>query len=74
MYTKDKIHRITLRVTDEQFEFITANSDMLGVSPSDFLRMLINATLSTSKQVGKKFNERFGTGRENDETNQHYLV
>lgn len=74
MYTKDKIHRITLRLTDEQFQFITANSEMLGVSPSDFLRMLINATVSTTKKVGDKFNERFGNGRENDETDKHNLL
>lgn len=49
MYTKDKKQRITLRLNDEQFDFVRMNSDMLGVSPSDFLRMVINASLSAYK-------------------------
>lgn len=77
MYTKDKNNRITLRLNDEQFEYVKANADMLGVSPSDFLRMVINASLSTSKthqakiELVKKGN---GDGRENDKTNLDNLV
>lgn len=51
MYTKDKSNRITLRLNDEQFEYVKANADMLGVSPSEFLRMVINSTLALSKKV-----------------------
>ena len=77
MYTKDKNNRITLRLNDERFEYVKANADMLGVSPSDFLRMVINASLSTSKthqakiELVKKGN---GDGRENDKTNLDNLV
>lgn len=49
MYTKDKSHRITLRVNDEQFSFVKESSDLLGVSPSDFLRMVVNMTMASSK-------------------------
>ena len=71
MYTKDKNQRITLRLNEEQFEYVKLNADVLGVSPSDFLRMVINASLATSKthkaqvtlvEKGK------GDGRANDET------
>ena len=51
MYTKDKSNRITLRLNDEQFEYVKANADMLDVSPSEFLRMVINSTLALSKKV-----------------------
>lgn len=54
MYTKDKTHRITLRLNEEQFEFVKANAEMLDVSPSDFLRMVINSSLSLQKMAKPK--------------------
>lgn len=53
MYQKDKNQRITLRLTSEQFAFVKDSADSLGVSPSDFLRMVINFTMSTSRKAGK---------------------
>jgi uncharacterized protein (DUF1778 family) len=66
MYTKDKAFRITLRLNEEQFSFVKEQADTLGVSPSEFLRMVVNASLATSKKVTEKLNERLGEGREND--------
>lgn len=43
-------HRITLRLNDEQFEFVTSVSELLGVSPSDYVRMCINTGLVTQKK------------------------
>ena len=89
MYTKDKSHRITLRVNEEQFEFVKANAETLGVSPSDFLRMVINASLSSYKMMNEnaKLKEglvevalssvnqiKDGIGRENDKADQHNFV
>jgi uncharacterized protein (DUF1778 family) len=69
MYTKDKACRITLRLNEEQFEFVKANADILGVSPSEFLRMVVNASMATSKAVAEKVSEKMeGLGRENDKT------
>lgn len=68
MYTKDKAFRITLRLNEEQFSFVKEQADTLGVSPSEFLRMVVNASLATSKKVTEKLNERLGEGRENDKT------
>ena len=67
MYTKDKSTRITLRLNDDQFEFVKAQADLLGVSPSEFLRMVVNASLATSKGLVKRIKIEEGTGRENDE-------
>ena len=73
MYTKDKSNRITLRLNDRQFDFVKANADILGVSPSDFLRMVINSSMATVKVVAEKRNPfdvlTEGSGRENDEAN-----
>lgn len=72
MYTKDKSFRITLRLNDEQFDFVKQNADFLGVSPSEFLRMVVNATMATTKTAITKIEE--GLGRANDETNCDNIV
>lgn len=48
MYLNDKTNRITLRLNDNQFVFVQQSADMLGVSPSEFLRMVINSTMAMS--------------------------
>lgn len=68
MYNKDKLNRITLRLNDDQFEFVKRNSDLLDVSPSEFLRMVINATMVVSKDVKE------GLGRENDKANINDII
>ena len=65
MNIKDKTNRITLRLNDKQFNFVKASADILGVSPSEFLRMVVNASMVSAKD--SKFKEVFG--RENDKTN-----
>lgn len=57
IYTKDKTHRITLRLNDEQFEFVTASADFYGISPSDFLRQVISMTMSTMKIATERLME-----------------
>lgn len=78
MYTKDKNHRITLRLNDEQFMFVAESAEILDVSPSDFLRMVINSSLVLAKSdvtkdaLKKKLmgaSEKEGKGRENDNAN-----
>lgn len=88
MYTKDKTNRITLRLNDEQFEFVRTSAEPLGVSPSEFLRMVINSTMSATKQatakldrVNRALEREFqqiqveeGLGRANDKTDSNNLV
>lgn len=79
MYTKDKSNRITLRLNDEQFEFVKMNADILGVSPSEFLRILINSTLALSKSASKQLENKLNAtkeslGRENDKTDSDNIV
>lgn len=75
MYTKDKINRITLRLNDEQFEFVTHTAETLDVAPSEFLRMVINASLCQCKAQGtyppKKGQEE---RRENEQTHNDNIV
>jgi len=78
-YQKDKSTRITLRLNERQFEFVRENAEILGVSPSEFLRMVVNSTMSMSQKavdnVKKKIVAEVGAeGRENDKADKHYLV
>lgn len=83
MYSKDKNHRITLRLNEDQFGYVANNSEVLGVSPSDYLRMLVNSFMAASKLAEKatlqKLNEEQenaggGAGRENDKADINDIV
>lgn len=76
MYTKDKALRITLRLNERQFDFVKSNADIMGVSPSEFLRIVINTTMSATKQIQNRIDIKKGEvfGRENDKTDSDYIV
>lgn len=57
MYTKDKSNRITLRLNDQQFDFVKSSADVLGVSPSDFLRMVVNLAMASSDLTKEKVDD-----------------
>lgn len=44
-------HRVTLRLNDEQYSFLISVSEMLGVSPSDYLRMSVNTGMVAMKNT-----------------------
>lgn len=73
MYTKDKQNRITLRLNDAQFNHVKWQADMLGVSPSEFLRMVVNASMVATEKASAKIKEE-GNGRENDKANIDNIV
>lgn len=86
LYLKDKSHRITLRLNDVQFDFVRSSADMLGVSPSEFLRIVINMTLAKSSVLDEanrfavmddydlQIDDKEGLGRENDKANSNDIV
>ena len=75
MYTKDKVARITLRLNSEQFDFVKSNADIMGVSPSEFLRIVVNTTMSMTQSVTEKINNnKESLGRENDKANINDIV
>lgn len=71
MYTKDKSNRITLRLNEDQFAFVKTSADIVGVSPSEFLRMVINQTMAFTKLSNTSEEV---SGRENDKTNINDIV
>lgn len=57
MYTKDKSTRITLRLNQKQFDYVKQSADIIGVSPSEFLRLVINQTMNLNKGDVRRENE-----------------
>ncbi len=74
MYMKDKQTRITLRLSEKQFDFVKSNADVMGVSPSEFLRIVINSTMATQKIKIENINSVEVLGRENDKTNFYNIL
>lgn len=46
MYTKDKTNRLSIRFNDDQLKFIKHHATMLEMSPSQFVRLIINSFMS----------------------------
>ena len=77
------VHRITLRLTEEQQNFLVRISELLGVSPSDYLRMSINTAMVSMKKYDDKLDEavnmlvgedKVGMSDENVKTDSNNLV
>lgn len=70
MYMKDKNHTLTVRLNEDQFNFLKASADMYGVKPSAFLRLVIDQTRfnayeqeqRTSKEVKSEYEETYIDG------------
>lgn len=71
MYTKDKSQRITLRLNEDQFEFVRTVADALGVSPSEYLRMMVNLSMVGTQKATA---ERNGERRANEQTDSSDIV
>lgn len=54
MYTKDKSIHITLRLNAKQFDFVKVRAEALGINPSEFLRLVLNAFMAGSKPDNKQ--------------------
>lgn len=68
-------HRLTLRLTDKQFEYLTQVASLMGTTPSDYLRMVVNASMvSTSRTIEKMMKGEVGMSNENVEADKHNLV
>ena len=51
MYMKDLEHRVTVRLTDDQYRYLNSAAEVLGVSCGEFLRMTVNASLISTKHA-----------------------
>ena len=74
MYTKDKNQRVTLRLNAEQFEFVKTVADALGVSPSEYLRMMVNLSMAGAKRISDEQQQKESERRENEQTSGDDIV
>ena len=86
LYEKDKRYRLTVRVSEQQFAFLKQYADVVGVAPSELLRMMINASMYADKRIEEGANAKqtsFDTamfmkgqvdGRENDESHFNNFI
>lgn len=49
--SENKPHSIHLRLTEEQYKWVSGNALTLGVGNSDFLRMVVNSLMVTSERI-----------------------
>lgn len=49
-------NRISLRLNDEQYHFVIECAEILGVNPSDYIRMAINSGMVALKQKNVTLN------------------
>lgn len=47
MYLKNKNVRITVRLNSKQFDYVKSVSDLMNISPSAFLRLLVTQAMFT---------------------------
>lgn len=78
-------HRITLRLSDEQFDFLAKMSEILGVTPSEYIRMTVNTGMVATKNsinvytnglaLDPNIERKDGsTSNENVKTDKHNII
>lgn len=54
----DKTRSVTVRLTAEQYEHLKASADRLEVTPSKFLRMVVNSSMATERRLTEVFRRK----------------
>ena len=69
-------HRITLRLNDNQYNWLIEVSKILDISPSDYIRMAVNTGMVISNEEKEKLQkgEKVGTANENVKTYSDNIV
>lgn len=66
-------HRVTLRLTDDQYNWLIEVSKILGVTPSEYMRMSVNSGMVIMKQAEEQQKGEVGTN-ENVKTDKHDII
>lgn len=74
MYTKDLNHRMTLRLDDETFDFVTKVSEQMNMSPSAFIRVTLSSLRSTMKVQLAEYGKEMGDSHADEQTNINNLL
>ena len=68
MYMKDLNHKMTLRLTDELYEYVNKMSDTYQITPSDFIRQCIGLHKSSQEKANELY-KSLGAYTSNELTN-----
>ncbi len=63
-------HRVTVRLSEKQFNWLIGVANLMDVSPSDYIRMSLNAAMTIDSDMK---GEKVGTN-ENVKTNSDNIV
>lgn len=67
-------HRVTLRLNDEQYNWLIEVANILGVTPSDYLRMSVNTGMVVTRDVKEnEKGQKVGTN-ENVKTDSNNII
>lgn len=66
MYTGNKTHRITVRMSEDLYLFVEEQAKMLGVTSAEFLRMVINSAYAMNQKVAERFKSIMPGGETNE--------
>lgn len=72
----DLSHRMTLRLNDNQMDFLVNVSEACGVSPSEYVRMMINAGMVAMVRASESLTKdvKGGMSNENIQADKHNIV
>lgn len=55
--SENKPHSIHLRLTEEQYQFLKADAEMMGIGISDYVRILVNMSMTVAKKANEAVSE-----------------
>lgn len=70
----DKTRTVTVRLTEEQYEFLNRTAKAIEVTPSRFLRMVVNASMAGSALGAAAAAGMEATNLEHRQTDSDHIV
>lgn len=55
--SENKPHSIHLRLTEQQYEYCSTASELLGVGVADYIRMIVNSLMVTTDKLADKLGD-----------------
>ncbi len=67
-------HRLTLRLNDDQYNWLIEVAKILGVTPSDYIRMTVNTGMVVTKESQEQQKKGEVGTNENVKTDKHNII
>lgn len=71
---ENKPHSIHLRLTEEQYQYLKADSEMLGIGISDYVRMMVNTNMYASRKIADEVSRKLGDLDADNKDNLEHIV